>query len=228
MSGCEYIFVGSLSGCQNRVFEKKWALFVFVFLCWRKKKRKYEKHGKRKFQKKTEKLCFWVAVNKEDVFLQKWHFLKNRQTLFVFGRKKTAHFRCNYSKSPNTTEIGASAGTRENPKWHFWLQKCHFGKGPRKGVYYLWYLKAVLCWKHYFIVFSAKHSFADIKECNLKNKNLSKIGGCLPTCRKVFICLFVCCLVVLFFFVCFIFCLENKTPKGYFPAILEYFSYLCP
>ena len=25
----------------------------------------------------------------------------------------------------------------------FWLQKCHFGKGPRKEFYYLWYLNRV-------------------------------------------------------------------------------------
>ena len=40
-----------------------------------------------------------------------------------------------------------------------------------------------------FIVFSAKHSFAENKECNLnKNRNFPKIGGCLPTCEKVFLC----------------------------------------
>ena len=63
--------------------------------------------------------------------------------------KKGAHFRCNYlflengtfwgahSKSPNTTKIGVSADTGENPKWHFWLQKCHFGFSLEKGFYYL-------------------------------------------------------------------------------------------
>ena len=76
------------------------------------------------------------------------------------------------------------------------------------------------------IVFSAKHSFAEIKECNLKNKKiLPKIGGCLPTCKKVF---FVCvfgCLVVLFFFVSIIFFVWKKTQKGYFPAILKSFFF---
>ena len=42
---------------------------------------------------------------------------------------------CANSKSPNTTKIGVSAGTGENPNWHFWLKKCHLGKGPQKGVY---------------------------------------------------------------------------------------------
>ena len=51
------IFFGSLSRCQKRIFEKC-AFFVFVFFCWRKKKRKYYKHGKRKFQKKTREIVF--------------------------------------------------------------------------------------------------------------------------------------------------------------------------
>ena len=40
-------------------------------------------------------------------------------------------------------------------------------------------------------MFSAKHSFADMRECNLiKKKNLTKIGGGLQECKKVFFCHF--------------------------------------
>ena len=42
-----------------------------------------------------------------------------------------------HSKSLNTTKIGVSAGKGENPKWQFWLQKCHFGFSLEKGLYYL-------------------------------------------------------------------------------------------
>ena len=49
-----------------------------------------------------------------------------------------------------------------------------------------------------FIVLSAKHNFAEIKECKLKNLNLPKLGGCLPTCKREF--LFVC-----FWLFCFLF-----------------------
>ena len=106
---------------------------------------------------------------------------------------------CAHSKSPNTAKIGVS---------------------PRKGACYLWYTKAMLCWKHYFIVFSAKHSFAEIKECKFKNINLPNIGACLPTCKKVFFCLFLFVSWCFFFvLVCFVlFCLETAK-KGYFPAI---------
>ena len=41
-----------------------------------------------------------------------------------------------------------------------------------------------------FIVFSAKHSFAKMKECELKKTEIYKIGGCLPACKKVFFFVF--------------------------------------
>ena len=47
---------------KRRVFEKKCALFVFVFLCWRKKKRKHEKNGKRKLKKKAQKIVFFGCL----------------------------------------------------------------------------------------------------------------------------------------------------------------------
>ena len=110
-------------------------------------------------------------------------------------------------------KIEKGKGTRENPKWHFWLQRCHFGQGPQKGALLSVIPKAVLCSKHYFIVFSTKHSFADMKECNLKkNRNLPRIRGCLPKCKKVFflVCFF---LVVLLFSSVFLCLCFVKRPK---------------
>ena len=134
-----------------------------------------------------------------------------------------------HSKSPNTTKIGVSADTGENPKWHFWLQKCHFGFSLEKGLYYLWYLKAVLRWKHYFYsVFSktqlSRHErmYFDKK----KNKTFTKIGGGLPECKKVFFFITFLVLVVWFFFFSLCFCgfvLFQIAQNGYFPAFLEVF-----
>ena len=36
------------------------------------------------------------------------------------------------------------------PKMAFWLQSAILGRGLQWGLYYLWYLKAVFCWRHYF------------------------------------------------------------------------------
>ena len=128
-----------------------------------KEKEKTWKNGKRKFQKKPRKIVFFGWLWRKMVFFCKIViFKKNRQTLCMFGRSKKCAFSLQlsvlenvtfsgaHSKSPNATKIGVSAGTGENPKWHFWLQKCHFGFSLEKGFYYLWYLKAVFRWKHYF------------------------------------------------------------------------------
>ena len=79
-------------------------------------------------------------------------------------------------------------------------------------------------------MFSAKHSFVDLKECTLiKNKNFTKIGGGLPECKRVFFwyVFFVfwcfCFLLPVFWFLCFV----KKAQKGYFPAVLEVFCLFC-
>ena len=79
-------------------------------------------------------------------------------------------------------------------------------------------------------MFSAKHSFVDMKECTLiKNKNFTKIGGGLPECKKVFF--FVTFLVfggfVFFFSVFLCFCFVQNSPKWLFPAFLEVFCLFC-
>ena len=115
-----------------------------------------------------------------------------------------------HSKSPNTTKIGVLADTGENPKWHFWLQKCHFVFSLEKGLYYLWYLKAVLCWKHYFYSVFSKTQLCRHERMQLEQKqNLPKIGVvCQNAKRSFFWYVFFCFLVVLFFVACvFVLCL---------------------
>ena len=65
---------------------------------------------------------------------------------------------------------------------------CHFGKGPRNGfLLSVIHKSCVLLRNTIFIVFSAKHSSAEIRECKLKKTgNLPKLWGCLPTCKEVF------------------------------------------
>ena len=105
---------------------------------------------------------------------------------------------------------------RGKPKWHFSLQKCHFGKGPRKGFWHSVIHKDVLCRKHYFYNVSAKHSFAEMKECKLKkNKIYQKLGVACQHAKRCF-CLFVFFFVfwVLWFFsLCSCFFLEKKSPQ---------------
>ena len=86
-------------------------------------------------------------------------------------------------------------------------------------------------------MFSARHSFVDMKECTLiKNKNLPKIGVVCQNAKRLFLVyiyiyiyiIFFCFLVVLFFVACvFVLVFCKKAPKGYFPAILEVFCLFC-
>ena len=79
-------------------------------------------------------------------------------------------------------------------------------------------------------MFSAKHSFVDMKECTLiKNKNLPKIVVvCQNAKRSFFGMFFFCFLVVLFFVACvFVLVFCKKAQKGFFPAILEVFCLYC-
>ena len=99
------------------------------------------------------------------------------------------------------------------------------GRGLERGFYYPWSLKAVFAENTIFIVFSAKHNFADMKECNLKKQKFTKNWGLFAKMQKgVFWHVFwffgglVFCFSV---FLCF--CFVKKGPKGYFPAILEFF-----
>ena len=107
------------------------------------------------------------------------------------------------TKSPDTTKIGVSSGTGENPKWNFWLQKCHF---------------VCTLWKHNYtiiIVFSAKHSFAEIKECKLKKQKFTKNRDCLLIRKNNFGILFLFWVVLFFVFCIFVLLFCTKAKKGY-------------
>ena len=114
---------------------------------------------------------------------------------------------CGLSKWQNTIKIGVSAGTGENPKWHSWLRKCDFGKGPRKGFYYLWFLKAVFCWKHYF--------YSVFSKTQLCRHERAKKKGVVCQNGKRF------CFFGFSVFLCF--CFVHNSPKWLFPAFLEVF-----
>ena len=154
-----------LAVCQGvkKGFSKKMCTFCFCLFYVGKVKRRIWKKWKRKISQKNKKnSVFWVIVKKHVSFVKMSFCGKiGKHYLCSDGKKETRIFvaticfwkmvlSCGHSKWQNTIKIGVSAGTRENPKWHFWLQKCQFVKGPRKGFYYLWFLKAVFCRKHYF------------------------------------------------------------------------------
>ena len=82
-------------------------------------------------------------------------------------------------------------------------------------------------WKHYFYSVFSETQLCRNKRVQLeKQEKIPKIGGCLPTCKKVFfVCVFLLFGGLVFFFVCFIFFVWKNAPKNYFRAIFEYFFF---
>ena len=72
------------------------------------------------------------------------------------------------------------------------------------------------------IVFAAKHSFAEKKGCKVKKQKFSKIGGLFANMQ------FLCFSAVLFLSHCFCFFFGGKSPKGYFPAVLDSSPFFFP
>ena len=85
-----------------------------------------------------------------------------------------------------------------------WTKMVHFGPFWPKEVYF-GRLRSVE--DTIFVVFSAKHSFVDMKECTLiKNKNLPKIVVVCQNAKRSFFGMFFFCFLVVLFFFCLCFC----------------------
>ena len=155
----------------------------------------------------------------------------------ICGRKikKNAYFRCNYLFLENGIFLaykitkhykiwGFQQAQGKTQNGTFGFKSAILGFPLERVFHYLWYTKAVFCWKHYFMVLSAQHSFAEIKECKLKKHKFTKIGvGCQHAKGVFFHFLFFDSFV---FFIIFVFLFFWKQPpKGYFPVISELFSF---
>ena len=109
------------------------------------------------FQEKLKNCAFRVVGNH---FFATMAFLRKVGHHFVFGRKvifvdaicfwKMSLLSVTIQNHQTLQKLGFQQAHGENPKWHSWFQKGHFGKGPRKGVLLSGNTEAVFCWKHYF------------------------------------------------------------------------------
>ena len=173
-----------------------------------KREEKTWKQWKRKISK-TENSVFWMVMNRKD-FSLRWHFLENRQTLFVFGRCKRRAFSLTLSVLGKVTFLWPYKLTkhyknrdfsrhRGNPKWHFWLQKCHFGRGPRKGALLsVIHKSCALLKKHHFYSVFSKTQLCRNKRVQVEEKQkFTKMGA---VCQHAKICVF----LFLVFFLCLV------------------------
>ena len=147
-------------------FSKQNAFFVFVFSMLetekqKKKRKRPQNHIKIVFfngcHPKMTKMIFLLQKLPDTICVRKGEKSAFSCTLSVLAKKL---FWSKTVKARKTIKIVVSAEIVQNLKWHLF-----------KGVFWhVWnwvlltvLLKAVFLWKHYFIVFSAKHS-----SCNRK------------------------------------------------------------
>ena len=164
-------------------------------------------------------------------FCENGMFKKTRQTLFVFGWSRKTRILLQLSvfemflfsvtiQNHQTLQNRGFSRHKGKPQMALLVSKVPFWVFPfwvflSKGGFTICATQQLCSAQStIFIVFSEKHSFAIMKECNLKKTNLPKEGGLFAKTQKgVF-----CSLVVLFFCcLCFVFCFFVKRPKkGYF------------
>ena len=181
------IFFGSLLGCPKKGFQKKkGALFVFVFFMLEKVKRKiWKKKGKSKISKNAGKNSVFGWLWRKMVFF----FVK-----LSFFRKIGKHYLCSEGKKRTRIFVaticfwkmvlflwpfqvmkhykkGVSASTGAKPKMALLVAKVPFWEGGlERGFTICDTYKLCSAENTIFIVFSAQHSSADMRECNLIKK----------------------------------------------------------
>ena len=129
------------------MFRKKCALFVFVFLCWRKGGRKYEKRGGRRFRRGAGRVVFLGGCGRGGCFFAGWHFLKNRPARAICVRKvkksayslqlsvfgKWSFILCPFKVTKHYNNRGLNRH-RGKPKMALLVAKVPFWEGASKGA----------------------------------------------------------------------------------------------
>ena len=167
-----------------------------------KKKRKMKKY-KRNISKK-QKIVFWGWLWTIFFVFSKMAFLRKigKHYLCSEGKRKTRIFVATICFLKMSL-FWVSAGTGKTQNGTFGFQSAFLGFPSKGGSTICDTQKLCSAEKHNFIV-SAKHSFADMKECNLKKTTNYKEGAFCQTAKGVFWSFF--CLLVVLFSCCLCFC----------------------
>ena len=184
-------------------------------------KEKRWKKGERNVQKQARKIVLLGGCEEKRCSLLKWHFRKiGKHYLCSEGTSfwKMVLFWCPLKVTNHYKNRGFSRHMGK-PKMALLVAKVPFWEGPGKGLYYLWYLQAVLCWKHYFYSVHSGTQLCRNKRVQLeKQEHLPKEGVFAKMQKGVFSFVFLVVWWFCFFFVCFIslFWKKKKTKKAIF------------
>ena len=159
-----------------RFSKKNGIWFSFALSMLEKNKHEGENTKKESYNKKQ---IFFVTkvgcANKGVCFVWKLQnpicVWKGKKGIFVkticFGKKILS---CFFGEKQKTIRKYGGVQQAEGKAQTSPLSQRCFGRGLWKAVYYLWSKKAVFCWKHYCLVFSAKHSFCKLHETEINQK----------------------------------------------------------
>ena len=193
------------------------------------------KNGKGKFKKKLRKI---VLLGGREPFFCKNGILRKlanttcvrkekrafSSTISVFGQW---YFFCESQWPYKITEHYKNRGFgrhRGKPQMALLVSKVAFCEGASKGGFTICNAQKLCSAENtILLLFWAKHSYAEIKDCKLKNKKLPKIGGYLPACKKVFFFGAPSC-----YFSLFLFFFWKKPKKAIFLQFWSYFYFVPP
>ena len=173
---------GQFVRLSRKGFRHKMCTFCFLsFLCWRKKKRKHAKIGKQKVQKTPRKIVFWGWLWTKMVLFWMSFLRKIGKHYLCSEGQKSAHFRCNYLfwengpflvpiQSHQTLKNRGFSRHGGKPQMALLVASAILGFPSKRGFTICDTQKLCSAENTIFIVFSAKHSFVDMKECSLKKK----------------------------------------------------------
>ena len=152
-------FLQNCLDVKNEVFEKKIAILVLSFFCWKQRNRKKKNKHNGERPKNPIKIVFLRWSSKNDK-MKKMNFQKLHDTICVRKGEKRA-FSCTLSvlakeyfgpkqlKPGKTMKIVISAEIAQNLKWHLFCQNGVFDMGVKVGLLTV-FLKSCVLLEHYF------------------------------------------------------------------------------
>ena len=128
---------------------------------------------------------------------------------------------CSHTKHQTLQNMGFSRHKGKTQNGTFGCKGAILGRGLESGLTICETQKLRSAENAFLVCFQQNTAWQNKRVYVQKNRNLPKIVGCLPTCKRRFLCLFFFGGFVYFSSVFFLF--VKKAQKGYFPAVLVFF-----
>ena len=174
-------FLAVCQGVKKGGFTDKKCIWGFCLFMLEKAKKKRWTILKRTISKNAQKNSVFGWLWRKKVFFLKMAFFRKISTHYLCseGQQRTrifveticfgkmVPFFCGHCKRQSTIKLGLQQAQGKTLNGTFACKNAILGRALERGLYYLWSLEALFAENTVFIVLSAKHSFADMRECSL-------------------------------------------------------------